>query len=199
MVQYVGNTSYTDNALILQRISNRTNLNNDEPVRRNGYKDTFGEDCDDLAEDTTSHNPTHTSSQVPESQPDPPSITVDPVLPHQQSSENQQSGIAQSIPDDEPPLTQPSKRSRSNKANRQPVSHSQPSTVSHSKKRQRRRETYTTRASPAAVAPQHPPVTADSETDDDRAVNFSFTQSSEGTRIRSKQFTVTSGSSDEHE
>ena len=45
-----------------------------------------------------------------------------------------------------------------------------------------------------SVVAKHLANTALSETGDDRAVNFSFTQQSEGTRILSKQLTVSSDS-----
>ena len=51
-----------------------------------------------------------------------------------------------------------------------------------------------------SVAAKNLANTAPSETGDDRAVNFSFTQQFEGTRIRSKQLTVSSDSfSDERD
>ena len=112
-------------AFILQQISDRTSLSNDEPVRRNGHKDTFGDDCDDLGEDTT--------SQFNQRQANRP---VDPALLNKQFSEqvNQQSDVAETLPDYQPPLTQRSKHSH--KTARRLVSHSQTSTAPHSKKRQ---------------------------------------------------------------
>ena len=173
--------------LLLQRISNHTSLRNDKSVRLNGHKDTFGEDCDNLGEDT--------NSQLTQRQPNPPVV---PALLNPKSPEevNQQSDVAESLPDDQTPLIQRNKRSHSNKTTRLPASHSQPpSTAPHSKKRRWRNGPEISRPSPPAVAAKQLPNTVDSETDDDHAVNFSFTQQSEGTRLRSKQLTISSGSS----
>ena len=101
--------------LILQRISNHTSLRNDKSVHLNDYKDTFGEDCNDLEEDTT--------SQLTQCQLNPPVVLA---LLNPKSSEeiNQQSDVAESFPDNHPLLIQCNKGSHSNKTARLLASYS---------------------------------------------------------------------------